>query len=220
MGEITKGIIELLIKVAETQSTFALLATFILIIMGLSIWFLVVLNVNRNIAYKRKNLGMIAVDQTIKNIKNTMMDHYFELAKMYLEDDYYYGMETAIMRYLVVFALEERRDRFRNRIRVNGFEKKTRAEWNKYKEDSIGEDFESITIYMDAHNHPKSVIPRRHDKASIAKFPKFPDLATWNRSILPGIYKELDDLLEYLLELACKNKFKKFFFKPVLFGVY
>lgn len=201
-------------------NVFVVLSTVILFLTGMSIWFLVVLNVNRNIAHKRKAKGMVAVEQSITFIFNTMNDHYLLLADMYLKDDYFYGFEYSTIKFLYNLALGERRDRFRERIRMNGFEDKTSLEWNLYKKEAITEDFGCIKEYMDHNYHPKCEIPRNHTKATREKWGELPDLADWNKNILPPIKDELDGLLEYLLDLAKTNKFKRFFGWRIMFGVY
>lgn len=217
MWEAIAGIFEVAVL---SGNAFVVLATVILILTGFAIWFLVVLNINRNIAHKRKAKGMVAVEQSITMIFNTMNDHYLLLADMYLKDDYFYGFEYSTIKFLYNLALGKRRDRFRERIRMNGFEDKSSMEWNLYKEEAITEDFGCIKKYMDKNYHPKAKIPRNHTKATREQWGDLPDLADWNKRILPPIQKELNDLLEYLLELAKSNKFKRFLGWRVMFGVY
>lgn len=207
MDNIINGAFELLAEAIKTESAFVLFSVMIGSIQGIAIYYLIVMNANRMIAFKRKDYGMRQVDQAVINIKKIIISHYYKLAEEKLGDDYFNVMETELYRNLVTSALEERRDRFRARIRQNGFEKKSPSAWSKYVEESIKEDFEAITAFMDEHYHAHALIPR-------------PELYTHNEPALINIKRELCDLLQYLLDLATENKFKKFFRKEIQSGSY
>lgn len=220
MDSVATGFFELLKVAVLNEKFFVTISLIILLILSMAIYFLIVLNINRNIAHKRKAIGMVAVEQSIKMIQNTMVNHYYKLAEMYDKDNWYYSLESDHQKYMIDDALGYRRDRFRERIRMNGFEDKKDYEWNDYKKDSIAEDFNAITLFMNEKYHPKAVIPRHHTKETKEKYKKLPDLAEWNKQILPEIKDELVELLDGLRSTAKKNRFLRFFGWRVMFGVY
>lgn len=195
MGEV---IIGFLTAVLQSETAFVFFSFFMLITEGIVIWALVVVLMNKLIELRRKELGMNEVDQAIMNIFKMMNSHFLTKAREIFGDDYFNRKETALYRYLLTIALDERKPTYRERIRRNHFNEKSASEWSKYVSDCISEDINSVTNYLDSHYHPQARIPR-------------PDLYEWNKQIIDNAKQEISHLFERLLTIAEDNKLKKFF---------
>ena len=141
---------------------------------------------------------MQEVDQFGKILHRYLISHYLTLAKEYLGTDYFNHIESFVYTYLVKEPLKAIKSTFRRRVRKNGFEKKKPKEWMNYVEDCIHEDRAEFTKELDNAYYRESIIPRV-------------DLFKHNQKINNYVDNEYKELFEKLLEIANKNKYRKFF---------
>lgn len=166
----------------------------------------IVLLMNMKIVERRKQLAMDKVDDVAQYLFQFVKSKYFSLAKRELgEEVYYFAMETRLAAYNIWEAIEALKKSYLRRVRINGFENKTPAEWDKYVEDVIQADLNQFTKVVDAAYHPGATIPR-------------PMWFAYNQTeVVPEAKHQIRHLLSELLAIAETHKLRRlFFWKPVL----
>lgn len=203
--ELLKAAIEFLTVVIQNPKISMTIWWIILTIQTIYLYGSTVINKNRGIILRRKELGMNETDQAVLSIHKILFDHYRKLAEITFGEDYFNKKEVAIYRYLLTMSLEDRKPVYRARIRRNHFDEKSASEWQRYVHDCIEEDINSVSNFLDTHYHPQATITR-------------PQLLKWNEEKLGEIRKELEHLFSQLLCISENNKMKKFFFVKLELG--
>ena len=147
----------------------------------------------------RKEKSMEAADDRVEKINDTLVKHYYTLAKQIFGEDFLQEMETQITRYLYYETLLSRKNEMRRRVRKNGFDDKSTSEWMIYVPKEIEEDVTALTKDLDTLWPHGARIKR--------------DVAfDHNQIILEAIKKEMVELYSELLNIANEHKLKRWWF--------
>lgn len=159
----------------------------------------IIIIVNTKRMQIRKEKSMEHADALVEKVNDSMIKHYYTLAKQVFGDDFLQEMETQITRYLYHETLQSRKNEMRRRVRKNGFDDKKPAEWLIYVPREIEEDITALTKDLDLLWPHGAKIKR--------------DVAfDHNQAIVENVKREMTDLYSELLTIANEHKLKRWFF--------